>query len=142
MKAKADTTAIRESYRKSLHTLSTQGFCDYGNYPWDAWQSMALLRGVPKELAGLGREIMREAYQHAWSERLRLLCGWGDEGRRMMVLALRAPETARRRWEWLMETDGQRVDPGANYEWVGEDCWRWPQRRRRWLKAQRSGKES
>jgi len=139
MKTESPET-IRAAYRESLRVLSTQGYCIYGNYPWDAWQRMALLRGVPEELAILGRAIMREADQHCWCDRFRSLCGWGDEGRRMIALALRSPETARTRWEWLMDTDGQRVDPWANHEWVGEDAWTWPQRRRRWLKERRSRK--
>lgn len=128
---------IREEYRKSLSVLSTQGFCTYGQYPWDDWQRMALARGVPEELATLGRAVMREAHQHAWGERLRSLCGWKDEGRRMIALALRSPETARLRWGWLLESDGQRVDP-ATYEWIGEESWTWPRLRRRWIKERRA----
>ncbi|MFA6270770.1 MAG: hypothetical protein WC657_06220 [Candidatus Paceibacterota bacterium] len=30
--------AIREEYRQSLDVLSEQGFCTYGQYPWDDWQ--------------------------------------------------------------------------------------------------------
>lgn len=129
-----DTAPIREAYRQSLAELSAQGFCTYGQYPWDAWDRMALARGVSEDLAALGRAVMREAYQHAWCDRFRSLCGWGDEGQRMIALALRSPATARRRWEWLMETDGQRVDPWNNYEWVWEDAWTWPRRRRDWLR--------
>ena len=124
---------IREALRESLDVLSTQGFCVYGQYPWDYWQRMALERGVSEELATLGRSVMREASQHAWGERLRSLCGWNDEGRCMIALALRSPETARQRWSWLMVTDGQRVDP-ATFEWIGEESWKWPSLRRRWIK--------
>ena len=125
--------AIREALQESLDVLSTQGFCVCGQYPWDYWQRIALKRGVPEELATLGRSLMREADQHAWGERLRSLCGWNDEGRRMIALALRSPKTARQRWSWLMETDGQRVDP-ATFEWIGEESWKWPSLRRRWNK--------
>ena len=38
--------------------------CTFGNYPWDDWERAALAAGVPKDLAGLGRLTMREAYQH------------------------------------------------------------------------------
>jgi len=127
------STLIREELRESLAVLGTQGFCVCGQYPWDYWQRMALERGVSEELATLGRSVMREASQHSWGERLRSLCGWNDEGRRMIALALRSPETARQRWEWLMETDGQRVDP-ATFEWIGEESWKWPSLRRRWIK--------
>ena len=128
---------IRAAFRDSLNVLSAEGFCVYGQYPWDAWQGMARMRGVPEELAVLGRAVMREAHQHMWSERLKSLCGWNDEGRRMIALALRRPKTARLRWEWLLETDGQRVD--ENHEWVGEDSRTWARKRRRWLKE--NGKE-
>ena len=124
---------IREELRESLAVLNGQGFCVCGQYPWDHWQRIALDRGVPEELATLGRSLMREASQHAWGERLRSLCGWNDEGRRMIALALRSPKTAKQRWSWLLETDGQRVDP-ATFEWIGEESWKWPSLRRRWNK--------
>ena len=123
--------AISEAMQKSLAVLNGQGFCVCGQYPWDYWQKMALERGVSEELATLGRSLMREASQHSWGERLRSLCGWNDEGRRMIALALRSPKTAKQRWSWLMETDGQRVNP-ATYEWIGEESWKWPSLRRRW----------
>lgn len=107
--------------------------CTYGQYPWDDWERSALARGVEKTLANLGRAVMREAYQHDWCARLQSLCGWNDEGRRMIALALRAPQTARRRWEWLLEMDGLRLDP-QTYEWLGENHWSWPVRHRRWLR--------
>jgi hypothetical protein len=120
----------------SLHILRRHGFCTYGQYPWDFWEKRALARGVPRDLAGLGRAVMREAYQHDWSGRLQSLCGWHDAGRRMIALALRAPETARLRWEWLLDMDGLRLDP-QTYEWLGEDHGSWPQRRRQWMKERR-----
>ena len=114
--------------------------CAYGQYPWDDWERAALARGVEKMLANLGRAVMREAYQHGWSERLQSLCGWKDEGRRMIALALRAPETARLRWEWLLDMDGLRLDP-QTFEWIGEDDPSWPERRRRWVKEQAATQE-
>jgi len=135
--SRKEKAAIREAYRQSLHTLSTQGYCTYGDYPWDHWQAMALAAGVPEALAVLGRATIREAHQHSWCERLQSLCGWGDEGRRMIALALRSPATARTRWEWLLAADGMRVDP-SNYEWIGEDAWQWRQIRRRWLKERQA----
>ena len=54
--------------------------CAYGQYPWDDWERAALAVGVSKDLAGLGRLTMREAYQHQWDDRLKSLCGWRDEG--------------------------------------------------------------
>ena len=133
----ATLPAIREAYRQSLDVLSEQGFCVYGQYPWDDWQRMALARGVPEALATLGRAVMREAHQHAWCDRFRSLCGWNDEGRRMIALALRSPEIARRRWEWLLESDGRRVDP-ATHEWIGEESGEWPRLRRRWIRERRA----
>jgi hypothetical protein len=59
-------------------------------------------------LAGLARLTIREAYQHQWSDRLKSLCGWRDDGGRMLRLALRSPEKARQRWNRLLETDGLR----------------------------------
>jgi hypothetical protein len=82
--------------------------CTYGHYPWDYWERAALAAGVPKELAGLGRLTMREAYQHSWDDRLKSLCGWNDDGRRMIKLALRSPKTAEKRWQRLLDTDGYR----------------------------------
>ena len=83
----------------------------YGAYPWDGWEKHALAKGVAPELAALGRAVIREAWQHGWDERYRSLCGWRDDGRRMLRLALRNPARAEKRWERLMETDGARYDP-------------------------------
>ena len=63
--------------------------CEYLHYPWDDWERGAG-RGLP-DLAGLGRLTVREAYQHEWNDRLKSLCGWYDQGRRMIQLALRSP---------------------------------------------------
>lgn len=85
--------------------------CSAGNYPWDDWQRHAIARGVPAELASLGRAVIREAWQHEWSERLRSLCGWSDDGRRMLRLALRNPQLAEKRWSRLLDTDGGLYEP-------------------------------
>lgn len=82
--------------------------CTFGSYPWDAWERRALAAGVPKELAGIGRLTMREAYNHGWTEKLQTLCGWNDDGRRMIRLALRSPKAAEKRWQRLLDTDGYR----------------------------------
>lgn len=95
-------------YVESLEILQSQGYCTYGQYPWDHWQTAALAAVVPAELASLGRSVMREAHQHAWSERLKSLCGWNDKGKRMIRLALRSPKTADKRWRHLLDTDGLR----------------------------------
>ena len=97
-----------DPYEESLNILGSQGYCVYGHYPWDYWQTAARAAGVPEELASLGRSVMREAHQHAWGERLQSLCGWNDRGRRMIRLALRSPKTANKRWTDLLGTDGNR----------------------------------
>lgn len=121
---------------QSLQALSA-GYRPAGEYPWDYWEQRALARGVPRDLASLGRAVMREADQHGWCERLQSRCGWRDDGRRMIALALRAPRKARVRWEWLMDTDGLRVDP-TTFAWLGDDWWEWPARRRQWMKERRA----
>jgi hypothetical protein len=80
--------------------------CEPGGYPWDEWRQRALAAGIDDALAWLGRGVMREAYNHDWSERLRHECGWSDEGATMLELALAQPGEAARRWEWLLSTDG------------------------------------
>jgi hypothetical protein len=82
--------------------------CTFGHYPWDDWEKKALEKSVPKELAALGRAVMREAYQHQWDDRLKSLCGWHDQGRCMIRLALRSPAVADQRWQRLLATDGYR----------------------------------
>lgn len=84
--------------------------CSFGGYPWDDWERCALARGLNEELAGLGRLLIREAFNHGWDAWLQNLCGWGDDGRALLALALRAPKSARRHWEILMRTDGLRGD--------------------------------
>lgn len=92
--------------------------CEYGHYPWDAWHRWAIAQGLNESLAELGRSVIREAYQHDWNARLKSLCGWKDDGRRMVRLALYSPETARKRWQRLLDTDGCRgeYDPQSG-EW-------------------------
>jgi hypothetical protein len=82
--------------------------CEYLHYPWDDWEAWALAQGLDRDLAALARLTIREAYQHQWSDRLKSLCGWQDDGGRMLRLALRSPEKARQRWNRLLETDGLR----------------------------------
>ena len=36
-------------------------------FEWDDWEQAALKRGLDKDLATLGRAVMREAIGHAWS---------------------------------------------------------------------------
>jgi len=94
--------------------------CAYGHYPWDDWQRKALAKGVPEALAGLGRAVMREAFQHDWPEALKSRCGWHDEGLRMIQIALRSPKTAEKRWQRLLETDGGRGE-WQDGRWISND---------------------
>jgi hypothetical protein len=80
--------------------------CQPGGYPWDDWRARALAAGVGDQLAWAGRAVMREAYNHDWPKRLQRECGWSDDGAAM--LALKHPEKAKQRWEWLEATDGGR----------------------------------
>jgi hypothetical protein len=92
--------------------------CTFGHYPWDDWERDALAAGVPRDLAGLGRLTVREAFNHSWDDRLKSLCGWYDRGRRMIRLALRSPATAEKRWQRLLDTDGYRGEyDAATGEW-------------------------
>ena|GEM_PF-592368 len=93
--------------------------CTFGNYPWDDWHRHALARGLDDELAGQGRLLIREAFNHGWESWLQARCGWGDDGQALLAFALRAPKTARRQWEILMRTDGLRGDyPSRSTEWT------------------------
>jgi hypothetical protein len=82
--------------------------CEYLHYPWDDWEQWAIAQGLDADLAALARLTIREAFNHGWSDRLKSLCGWRDDGRRMLRLALRSPKTAEKRWNRLLETDGLR----------------------------------
>ncbi len=73
---------------------------------WTLLHVLWLEAGLSDDLAWLGRDLMREAVQHAWSEELKAECGWEDEGQAMLELALRAPRKAEKRWQRLMDTDG------------------------------------
>jgi len=84
--------------------------CSFGHYPWDDWERWARARGLHAELAGLGRMLVREAYNHDWQPWLQSLCGWSDGGQTLLAFALRSPEKARWCWTRLMDTDGLRGD--------------------------------
>ena len=114
--------------------------CSPGAYPWDDWERSALASGLAAELANLGRAVMREAYNHAWCERLKRECGWCDAGRLMLRRVLAQPERTAARWRWLLETDGQRFEPESlsapggtvwRREWL-EDSPVWARLRKRW----------
>ncbi len=84
--------------------------CSFGHYPWDDWERWARASGLDAELAGLGRLLVREAYNHGWEGWLQSLCGWSDDGQALLAFALRSPKQARWCWSRLMDTDGLRGD--------------------------------
>jgi hypothetical protein len=93
--------------------------CSFGGYPWDDWERHALASGLDADLAGLGRLLIREAFNHGWESWLQSHCGWSDDGRALLAFALRAPKTARRQWDILMRTDGLRGDyPARSTDWT------------------------
>ena len=107
----------------------------FGSYPWDQWERVALAGGLARELATLGRAIMREASQHCWCGRLQAECGWSDGGRSMLARALRHPARTAARWNWLMQTDGQRFEPW-NHDAYYEDSPCWKSLRAKWSREQ------
>ena len=90
----------------ALQTVGRAGeYQRAGENVWDVWQRLALKIGVNKELALLGRAVMREFYQHAWE-------AYGDEvsteaAPDMIALALGDPHYADARWTYLLESDGE-----------------------------------
>jgi hypothetical protein len=100
-------------------------------FEWDQWERLALERGLAPGHATLGRAVMREAAQHVWCARLKAECGLSDDGRAMLARVLRHPERTAARWEWLLVTDGLRVDPWEHREFY-EDSPCWKAMRQRW----------
>jgi hypothetical protein len=94
--------------------------CTFGHYPWDDWERFARARGLDAETAGLGRLLVREAYNHGWEAWLQSLCGWSDDGAALLAFALREPEKARWCFARLMDTDGLRGDVHPD---TGEWTW-------------------
>lgn len=76
--------------------------CSPSDYPWDRWAERATDAGVSQELTNLGRSLMREAYQHSWTENLCIQAGWIDAGQAMITLATERPSDARSQWEKLL----------------------------------------
>ena len=108
-----------EQYEESLRVLASEGFCAPGEYPWDFWQARALAAGVSPELARQGREVMRESHQHDWDPVLKWLCGWNNDGKDMIALALEPSARAHSIWTLLMETDGFRGNcHPQSHEWI------------------------
>jgi len=104
----AHQSPVQSAVRPRLNLASVFD-CSYGHYPWDDWHGWATTQGLDEVLAGSGRLLIREAFNHGWPW-LQVRCGWGDDGQALLALALRAPKTAQRQWEILMRTDGLRGD--------------------------------
>jgi hypothetical protein len=58
---------------------------------WDYWKQRALQAGVSPELAQLGREVMRDHYQHGKED---YLLGEESDGDHMLKMCLDNPHTA------------------------------------------------
>ena len=76
-----------------------------GDYPWDRWEKAALQAGLDPELANSGRAVFREAFQHDWSDELKVECGWLDGGTTMLFQALACPAETLARWTYLYSAD-------------------------------------
>ena len=115
--SKSSTTSLTPSLQnaaapplKLTLDLDVVCACTFGHYPWDDWQRHARARGLDAELTGLGRLLIREAFNHSWESWLQLLCGWSDDGQALLAFALRAPKKACWCWSRLLDTDGLRGD--------------------------------
>jgi len=73
-------------------------------HAWDEWQREALAQGLSVELSELGRQLFREACQHDWPEPLYAAC---TDGAALIAEALADPDRAARRWDALLQADGQ-----------------------------------
>ena len=85
-----------------------------GDYPWDRWEKAARQAGVSTALASLGRSVFREAFQHDWTDELKVECGWLDGGQTMIFQALASPDLVAARWEYLYGKDNFREAPYAD----------------------------
>jgi hypothetical protein len=76
---------------------------------------------------------MREAYQHGWCDRLKYECRIDNAGTAagMIACAKDHPHLIVARWQWLLATDGLRVDPWE-HQGRPEDSHEWNELRQRW----------
>ena len=65
------------------------------NY-WDKWEREAIAAGVAPELAQLGREVMRDHYEHGKED---FLLGEESDGDRMLKLCLKDAQVAKQRFQ-------------------------------------------
>lgn len=76
-----------------------------GDFPWDRWEKAALQANLDSNLANAGRAVFREAFQHDWSDELKVECGWLDGGTTMLYQALAFPVESLARWTYLYSAD-------------------------------------
>ena len=110
-----------KKFRRPLDIFDSVLDCVYGQYPWDDWERDALAAGVSKDLAGLGRLTVREAYQHGWGRTASnpSAAGMTRANATLIKLALRSPKTAEKRWQRLLDTDGYRGEYDAQTgQWI------------------------
>jgi hypothetical protein len=65
-------------------------------YYWDKWEAEAIAKGICHPLAALGRQVMRDYYQHGKED-----CFLGEEsdGEQMLQMCLDNPDDAQERFE-------------------------------------------
>ncbi|MFD2256215.1 hypothetical protein ACFSSA_05990 [Luteolibacter algae] len=82
----------------------TTDFTDYEppRFEWDDWKGKALAKGLDEDLATLGREVYREAINHAWPGRLQWVC----MDPMLTHFLTKSPQTARQFYEAMLATDG------------------------------------
>jgi hypothetical protein len=103
-----DDPAVRQRVTDLDERMAKMRGCEYGDYPWDRWAERARKTGVDDDLAGLGRSLIREFYNHSWSSEIAETCGYLDDGEGLIALALSNRDLATRRWQHLLDTDGLR----------------------------------
>lgn len=76
------------------------------NRPWDVWKLRAIKAGISRELAALGRKLMKTAYDDRWSGGGSDYAGWDDAGAQLISMALADPNLAKTEWEQHLEWGG------------------------------------
>ena len=76
--------------------------------PWGDWYAIALASGVDQPLALLGMWVYKTSKKRDWKKALKKECGWSDNGREMLKLAKNSPDKASERWNYLMDSVGEK----------------------------------
>lgn len=63
---------------------------------WDRWEQQALVAGVAADLAQLGREVMRDHFEHGKGDHL---LGEKADGDKMLALCLKNAAAAKQRFQ-------------------------------------------